>query len=375
MFKNEQGKLEQKVEELEAKLAKHSAVKMTPEEIEQLKTEHTKYKLDFEELTKNHNQLEKTLIQEKAEYEKTIRNLNEKYDKNVLESEKEYNEISQKSSRDKDRILEYKKRQRESTMTIRKMHNTILGLKGNIRVFCRVRPFIDNEEPTGVFKFSSTDKQKISLLTNGKNRSVDFFFDSTFGPGATQQDIFSEVSELIESALYGYSVCIFAYGQTNSGKTYTMEGTPNIPHRLGIIPRAITKLFSEIKNLKQQGWTYDIQISILEIYNEEIHDLLGDAETPLKIRYANTKKHSKKGSVEIVNLTKTVVTEESEVYPLIKKAKKNRSVGSTSSNANSSRSHSVFTVHLVGKNEQERQTLRADLNLVDLAGSERLKQP
>jgi len=118
----------------------------------------------------------------------------------------------------------------------RKLHNTILELKGNIRVFCRVRPPVGEEktDPNVLshITFNDGDDKEISLVQASESASgsktvtkaFPFAFDKVFKPSSTQGEVFDEISQLVQSALDGYKVCIFAYGQTGSGKTYTMEG-------------------------------------------------------------------------------------------------------------------------------------------------------
>merc|ERR1712007_135306 len=111
-----------------------------------------------------------------------------------------------------------------------RLHNTIQELRGNIRVFCRVRPAADDSKVV-----VTTQENKVSI-TNGSDQH-NFAFDKVFGMTANQSDVFVEVSDLVQSALDGYKVCIFAYGQTGSGKTYTMQGTSH-PDSWGLIPRS-----------------------------------------------------------------------------------------------------------------------------------------
>ena len=104
-----------------------------------------------------------------------------------------------------------------------------------------------------------------------------FSFPRVFGPSSSQGDVYDEISQLVQSALDGYNVCVFAYGQTGSGKTYTMEGGPGIEEDMeqcGVIPRTIRQIFDMKKQLVEKSWEYKLHASFLEIYNEEIRDLL-----------------------------------------------------------------------------------------------------
>eukprot|EP00494_Astrolonche_serrata_P001978 UN01984 len=212
-------------------------------------------------------------------------------------------------------IIELKKHRDKTSKKMRKMHNQIMELKGNIRVFCRVRPFIGDEEPTGIFRFSSDDPAHIAMHKEEKVNN--FKFDCAFGPNAKQQDIFEEISCMVQSALDGYNVCVFAYGQTSSGKTHTMEGDLSVEHRMGVIPRTIVKVFEDTEIMRSNGWDINVFVHMLEIYNEDVLDLLSDNDNKLKIR------HCGKKGVEVVDLTKIKVTSKEDVFPILKKQNQN----------------------------------------------------
>ncbi|KAJ0801793.1 putative minus-end-directed kinesin ATPase [Helianthus annuus] len=238
----------------------------------------------------------------------------------------------------------------------KKLHNTILELKGNIRVFCRVRPLLfddaADDEPKAVSFPTTTENlgRGIELLQHGQKHS--FVFDKVFVPESSQEEVFVEVSQLVQSALDGYKVCIFAYGQTGSGKTHTMMGTSGNDDDKGLIPRSLEQIFESRQTLQNQGWKYEMQVSMLEIYNETIRDLLTI---------------NRPGSTE-------ARTKHREVSFLLNRAAQSRSVGMTQMNEQSSRSHFVFTMRITGVNESTEQQVHGVLNLIDLAGSERLSK-
>lgn len=257
----------------------------------------------------------------------------------------------------------------------KKLHNTILELKGNIRVFCRVRPLLPEDGPAAdmVVTFPSSTEalgRGVELAQSGQKYS--FTFDKVFNQEASQQDVFTEISQLVQSALDGYKVCIFAYGQTGSGKTYTMVGRPGPPELKGLIPRSLEQIFLVSQSLKDQGWKYTMQASVLEIYNETIRDLLSPTENPGKkyniIHDANGK------NTYVPDLTIVDVCGADEISALLKQAAQSRSVGRTQMNEQSSRSHFVFTLRISGVNENTEQQVQGVLNLIDLAGSERLSK-
>ena len=175
----------------------------------------------------------------------------------------------------------------------------------------------------------------------------------------------------MQSAIDGYNVCVFAYGQTGSGKTFTMEGGEDEGQE-GMIPRTIELIFDESRRLKEKGWTYSLEASFLEIYNEEIRDLLA-TEKNLKYDIKMTKETNKDGSVMVTNLKVKPVDTPAEIASILRLARKNRAVAATKSNERSSRSHSVFQLRISGENSLTSESCCGMLNLVDLAGSERLK--
>ncbi|XP_075042555.1 kinesin-like protein KIFC1 isoform X2 [Mixophyes fleayi] len=265
----------------------------------------------------------------------------------------------------------------------RRLHNTVQELKGNIRVFCRVRPPLQSEGtlPNGHIVFPS-DEEKAIVLTKveeshiGREKSLsvkyDFNFDCVFPPSTSQAAIFEEISLLVQSALDGYPVCIFAYGQTGSGKTYTMEGPDNVStDTIGMIPRAIRQIFSSAEELKIKGWQYKFTASFLEIYNETLRDLL--VNRPDKKQEYEIRKVSSSGNdVHVTNLRYVEVSSVEEVHELLRTAKANRSVAKTALNDRSSRSHSVFQLKIEGQNCLRDVRTSSVLSLIDLAGSERL---
>jgi len=274
--------------------------------------------------------------------------------------------------------LESKLREEETLR--RRMHNTILELKGNIRVFCRVRPLLSHEATeAGHIRFHEngheielTDLVKSADGSRSQNKLYPFSYDRVFPPTAHQREVFEDISQLVQSALDGYNVCIFAYGQTGSGKTFTMEGPPNqhTDDLAGMIPRAVAQIFASAERLAEKGWEYSMEAQFLEIYNETIRDLLAkDAGEAKKLDI----KHDK-GKTTVTELTVVAVSTQQKIKELLKRASQTRATGSTNMNERSSRSHSVFTLRLAGVNPITGENSEGVLNLIDLAGSERLSQ-
>jgi len=227
----------------------------------------------------------------------------------------------------------------------------------------------------------------------------DFAFDRVFAPSTSQGVVFEDVGDLVSSVLDGYNACVLAYGQTGSGKTYTMEGGINhggnenadvastgresVDAELGIIPRSVAKLFSAARKMQEeQGWVTEISVSHLEIYNDEIRDLLataagagsGGGGISGKLGGMSSVKHDfSSGQTQVANLTSHAVADAAAVQQLLRTASANRSVATTKMNARSSRSHAVFWLKVASHHPASGASRTGGLSLVDLAGSERLE--
>ena len=270
------------------------------------------------------------------------------------------------------------KLRREETLR-RKLHNQVQELKGNIRVFCRVRPSLNDEDPSEMapiqYPDESEESKEINLVGPEEKSSLgtvsrknnNFAFDRVFGPSAQNAEVFDEISQLVQSALDGYNVCIFCYGQTGSGKTYTMSSLD------GMIPRAVHQIYDTARDLEEKGWRYTMEGNFVEVYNENLNDLLGKAEELDKKKHEI--RHDMQRCKTMITDVNTVRLESPEmVESILKRAAANRSVAATKANERSSRSHSVFILKLTGENSITGERSEGTLNLVDLAGSERLSQ-
>nr|XP_056722103.1 kinesin-like protein KIFC1 [Euleptes europaea] len=283
------------------------------------------------------------------------------------------------------RMAEQDRRLHDSEMERRSLHNMVQELKGNIRVFCRVRPLLPWEKEAqkgmGHLRFPPDDNRTLVLSKAeeshvGRERKDDityeFNFDRVFPPLSLQEDVFEEIALLVQSALDGYNVCIFAYGQTGSGKTYTMEGPEDLaPTTAGMIPRAVQQIFRASRQMEAKGWKYQFTANFLEIYNESLRDLLvlrPERSSELEIKRVNQSTEE----LHVPNLSYVPVASEGEVLKLLQMAKANRSVAKTTLNERSSRSHSLFQLHIEGQHANRDVHTSSVLNLVDLAGSERL---
>ncbi|XP_057754148.1 kinesin-like protein KIN-12B isoform X2 [Arachis stenosperma] len=245
-----------------------------------------------------------------------------------------------------------------------------------VRVVVRMRPLCkDKDEEDPIVQKISDD----SVSINGQT----FTFDSVADMEATQLDIFEHVGvPLVENCLAGFNSSVFAYGQTGSGKTYTMWGPANAlseenaaSEQRGLTPRVFERLFARINEEQtkhsDKQLSYQCHCSFLEIYNEQITDLLDPNQRNLQIR------EDVKSGVYVENLTEEQVSTMKDVTRLLIKGFTNRRVGATSINSESSRSHTVFTcvVEFRCKSSVDGTSRfkTSRINLVDLAGSERQK--
>uniref|UniRef100_A0A8U8C3L9 Uncharacterized protein n=1 Tax=Geospiza parvula TaxID=87175 RepID=A0A8U8C3L9_GEOPR len=259
------------------------------------------------------------------------------------------------------------------------MHKHLFSVEGDaIKVFVRVRPPSDSTALTdGDHGLCLSVLSSNTIRLHSKPEPKIFTFDCVANMETTQESVFSSVAKnIVESCMNGYNGTIFAYGQTGSGKTFTMMGpsdSDNFTHSLrGVIPRSFEYLFFLIEREKEKagtGKSFLCKCSFIEIYNEQIFDLLDSASAGLFLR-----EHIKKG-VFVDGAVEQVVSSAAEAYQVLTTGWRNRRVASTSMNRESSRSHAVFTITVesMEKNNEVVNIRSSLLNLVDLAGSERQK--
>ncbi|XP_039014872.1 kinesin-like protein KIN-14F [Hibiscus syriacus] len=252
------------------------------------------------------------------------------------------------------------------------LFNEVLDLKGKIRIYCRVRPLLPGEskdQSTMDYIGENGSILIVNSLRKGKDSKKVFSFDKVFGPSSSQEQVYTNIQPLIRSILDGYNVCIFAYGQTGSGKTYTMSGYDlNTKETWGVNFRAICDLF-QISKTRADVIEYKVGVQMVEIYNEQVRDLLViDGSTKRLDIYNNTQLNG----LTVPDASWVPVSSTQDVLDLIRIGQKNRIVGPTAFNERSSRSHSILTVHVHGKELVSGSIFKGSLNLVDLAGSERV---
>lgn len=282
----------------------------------------------------------------------------------------------------------------------------VLRLQGNIQVCCRIRPLLPHidENSNSIPSLVSSPlsprqaEQKKAIVVEALSETEvgcfdarskqwkSYAFDKVWSPQDGQQQIFADIEPLALSVVNGYNSCIFAYGQTGSGKTYTMEG---VEDDVGVSYRIIQKIFQLLeqnhpRNCDEKSSSSVVSVSMLEIYNEDIFDLLStscsnanpnNTSTSTKNSSQQPSLTIRRGpdslSVEIPGLTKETVTNIQDVMNYLQKGNQNRATSSTNLNEHSSRSHMVLNVQVINNTIKGEKI--GNLYLVDLAGSERTK--
>ena len=254
----------------------------------------------------------------------------------------------------------------------------------NVKVFCRFRPINNQEQKNGGKKMVRIEQNKTVFAQSENKGENNFSFDHVFPEQANQDEVYQKIGKpLIEEIFKGYNATVFAYGQSGSGKTFTMSGYSHLvdnadllsrddivlwnnPKDMGIVPRMVKDIFSTMKNMKDHE--FSIQISYVEIYLERIRDLLNPFRENLEIR------ESRFRGIWIDDVTETYVNSFDEAFKVIRKGELNRTVASTAMNAHSSRSHSVLMITLHQTNLKTSAKTSSRIVCVDLAGSEKVSK-
>ncbi|XP_062853539.1 kinesin heavy chain [Trichomycterus rosablanca] len=237
------------------------------------------------------------------------------------------------------------------------------GAECNIKVLCRFRPLNQSEILRGD-TFVPVFNRDDTVIIGGKS----FVFDRVFPINTTQEQVYNSCAkEIVKDVLDGYNGTIFAYGQTSSGKTHTMEGMLHDPDGMGIIPRIADDIFNYIFAM-DENLEFHIKVSYFEIYMDKIRDLLDVSKTNLSV-------HEDKNRVPYVKgCTERFVSSPDEMMDVIDEGKSNRHVAVTNMNEYSSRSHSIFLINIKKEHVETEQKLCGKLYLVDLAGSEKVSK-
>ncbi|KAH6797736.1 P-loop containing nucleoside triphosphate hydrolases superfamily protein [Perilla frutescens var. hirtella] len=245
----------------------------------------------------------------------------------------------------------------------------------NVQVVVRCRPLSEDEVRARASLMISCDETKQQVIASQKtgNKQTDrvFVFDKVFGPTSQQKELYDDVvAPVISEVLEGYSWTIFAYGQTGTGKTYTMEGEGRKQKNAGVIPRAVQQIFDVLESEKAD---YSMKATFLELYNEEITDLLASDDQPKRPLVLM---EDGKGAVFVRGLEEEIVCSVDEIYAVLDKGSSRKHTAETLLNKQSNRSHSIFTITIQIKEPNSSdgsELIRCGkLNLVDLAGSENI---
>uniref|UniRef100_A0A8C1QCM7 Kinesin-like protein n=1 Tax=Cyprinus carpio TaxID=7962 RepID=A0A8C1QCM7_CYPCA len=230
-------------------------------------------------------------------------------------------------------------------------------------VMCRFRPLNESEITRGD-KYIPKFKREDTVVISGKP----YIFDRVFPPNTTQEQVYDTCAkQIVKDVLDGYNGTIFAYGQTSSGKTHTMEGQLHNSQLKGIIPRIAQDIFDHIYSM-DENLEFHIKVSYFEIYLDKIRDLLDVSKTNLAV-------HEDKNRVPFVKgCTERFVSSPEDVMDVIDEGKSNRHVAVTNMNEHSSRSHSIFLINIKQENVETEKKLSGKLYLVDLAGSEKVSK-
>ena len=293
-------------------------------------------------------------------------------------------------SRDPKRMVEELRSISKTTAALKEYNadllQKILGLQGNIQVCCRVRPMMVSERQSGLkSSVEALSETEVGCFDARTKSWKSFAFDKVWGPESSQRGVFQDVEPLALSVVDGFNSCIFAYGQTGSGKTYTMDGMKE-GNQHGVSHRTIKKIFNLLHLRSQQAaadgenrdpaeggdetgspFVFNIEVGMLEIYNDEVYDLLAppiaasERKTHLDVR------RGKDGLIEVPGLVKVKVSCLDDVMAVLTRGNDNRATASTNMNEHSSRSHMILNVRVTcGIKDQPMQT--GNLYLIDLAG-------
>ena len=367
---DESSKLDKEISDIESKIRKNKEEITKFQSKIQLKNEKEAKKLmelenDLGNIIHEHGKADNQKKEIEIELNKNSHIANKK--KEELDNLKKINSDLSEKINYLTRIIQYQTQLHTDIQDYKNQtNNEYQEAKGNVRVFCRIRPPLPKEltkkqiniEYRGDNSLIIKGEKKTSYIgRDGVHQDIEQFqFNRIFKQEDTQEEVFEEVSPLIQSSLDGFNINIFAYGQTGSGKTFTMEGDLSSPEKYGIVPRAVDKIFKVfVEELKGIGWDMKFFLSVCEIYNKKTRDLLAEK---------NVEKTEELKEMEIKSLK-----EWNENFGQIGQRRK---VAETKMNMESSRSHLIFKIKIHLHNTKSQEDRFGSLNLIDLAGSERV---
>lgn len=272
-----------------------------------------------------------------------------------------------------ERIRELQEQFEREQQLRKRYHNRLQEAKGAIRVYARVRPIsqreVDLNDQVAIEK-QDAFSLKIRFPSSTKDPKS-YIFDSIFDERSTQEDVYAECRDLVQSVLDGYNITIFAYGQTGAGKTHTMYGNAESP---GLVPRMLREIFALIGKQSSRTMKHSVRCYMMELYRDDLVDLLAPRGRKGQGPPALEVKKDHRGNVIVEGVTERVTPTLADLERAIADGGDRRHVAATSMNSESSRSHLIFSIIVETVNESTKQVGFGKITMCDLAGSERIKK-
>ncbi|KAF9287327.1 kinesin-like nuclear fusion protein [Linnemannia elongata] len=293
----------------------------------------------------------------------------ERTEDNIARRETSIEELERKLRDSETQVRKRQQKVRDEESGRRKLYGTIMDLKGHIRVFCRVRPHGHNDGTVTSIDYPDLEGREI-VLTPAKEPKYPFTFDRVFAAASTQGDLFEEVSQMLPSILSGGSACVFAYGSTQTGKSYTLEGSSaSAEESMGLIPRSILQIYEATRAPGANDWRYTLEIRQVGIYNETIYDLQApEGSLTSKAHEIQSAPGSGKATVTGINMTE--VKSAVMIGSLLSIAQRRQADIKQSLKDNYRGGHSVFTIRVTGVDSGTGKTTEGSLHFVDLVASD-----
>lgn len=273
-------------------------------------------------------------------------------------------QLSEQIEKEKADYIIMDKKYKDEMLQRKRLHNIIEDMKGKIRVYCRVRPISTKEKEMGSASIVNI-MDEFTVKVDTKYGPKLFNFDSAFGPEATQEKVFEDTKRLVQSAVDGFNVCFFAYGQTGAGKSHTIQGTDQMP---GIAPRSFEELQKIMHSMN--NYSYTLECYMVELYLDTVTDLLLSKDQRKNPPHLDIKEDIK-GTMYVQNATRHPIFTAEDAKKIFDTGLNNRKTFATEMNDNSSRSHLIFSILIECVNKQTSQRTTGKMSFVDLAGSER----
>ncbi|KAK3811380.1 MAG: P-loop containing nucleoside triphosphate hydrolase protein [Linnemannia elongata] len=293
----------------------------------------------------------------------------ERTEDTIARREASIEELERKLKDSESQVQKRQQKVRDEESGRRKLYGTIMDLKGHVRVFCRVRPHGPSDDMVTSIGYPDLEGREI-VLTPAKEAKYPFTFDRVFAAASTQEDLFEEVSQMLPSILSGGSACVFAYGSTQTGKSYTLEGSSSSAEEsMGLIPRSILQIYEAIRAPESNDWRYTLEIRQIGICNETIYDLQAPEES------STSKAHEIQsvlggGNATVTGINMTEVKSAVMIGSLLRIAQRRQAAIKTSLKDNYRGGHSVFTIRVTGVHSGTGKTTEGSLNFVDLIASD-----